>query len=74
MGAVAVNVDGSKGVSRVQTVPDGATLTFEIRSWPDDPSKERLERGHKGPCALYLKKVASAVEDQGMSLYQLYLD
>ncbi|PSN62129.1 hypothetical protein BS50DRAFT_603658 [Corynespora cassiicola Philippines] len=73
---MACNVDGSKGVSRVQTVPDGATLTFEIRSWPDDPSKERLERGHKGPCALYLKKVASAVEDQahGDGWFKLFAD
>ncbi|KZM23996.1 uncharacterized protein EKO05_0009308 [Ascochyta rabiei] len=60
---MACNVGGSKGVSRVQSVSDGATLSFEIRAWPADPSRERLDRGHKGPCAVYLKKVSSAIED-----------
>ncbi|KAF2473969.1 uncharacterized protein BDR25DRAFT_170344, partial [Lindgomyces ingoldianus] len=62
---MACNVDGETGVSRVQPVSDGSTLTFEFRSWPDDPSKERLDRGHYGPCAVYLKKVDSAVDDPG---------
>lgn len=60
---MACNVGGSKGVSRVQSVSDGATLSFEIRAWPADASKERLDRGHKGPCAVYLKKVSSAIDD-----------
>ncbi|KAF3033213.1 hypothetical protein E8E12_004866 [Didymella heteroderae] len=60
---MACNVGGSKGVSRVQSVSDGDTLSFEIRAWPADASKERIDRGHKGPCAVYLKKVGSAVED-----------
>ncbi|CAE7201319.1 hypothetical protein PTNB73_05924 [Pyrenophora teres f. teres] len=60
---MACNVGGTKGVSRVQSVPDGALLTFEIRSWASNPSKERLDRGHKGPCAVYLKKVDNAVTD-----------
>ncbi len=59
------DVGGAKGVSRVQPVSDGATLSFEVRAWPADPSLERLERGHKGPCAVYLKKVASAIDDTG---------
>ncbi|KAF2708754.1 lytic polysaccharide monooxygenase [Pleomassaria siparia CBS 279.74] len=61
---MACNVDGSTGVSRVQSVTDGDTLTFEIRSWPNDITKERLARGHYGPCAVYLKKVDSAIKDQ----------
>lgn len=67
------DVGGTKGVSRVQPVSDGATLTFEIRAWPADPSRERLEPGHKGPCAVYLKKVTSAVEDTGQSTHFLVL-
>ncbi|KAF2800088.1 lytic polysaccharide monooxygenase [Melanomma pulvis-pyrius CBS 109.77] len=62
---MACNVDGTTGVPRVQSVTDGATLTFEIRSWPNDPTKERLDRGHYGPCAVYLKKVDSAIDDEG---------
>ncbi|KAF2855794.1 lytic polysaccharide monooxygenase [Plenodomus tracheiphilus IPT5] len=61
---MACNVGGTKGASRVQPVKDGSLLTFEIRSWANDPSKERLDRGHKGPCAVYLKKVDSAVDDK----------
>jgi hypothetical protein len=53
-------------VSRVQPVKDGALLTFEIRSWPDDATKERLDRGHKGPCAVYLKKVDDASTDKAV--------
>ncbi|KAF3035834.1 hypothetical protein E8E12_006932 [Didymella heteroderae] len=63
---MACNVGGTKGVSRVQPVPDGALITFEIRSSANDPSKHRLSRSHHGPCAVYLKKVASAVEDKAV--------
>lgn len=62
---MACNVDGTKGVDFVNPVKDGSTLTFEMRSWPDDTSKEPLDRGHYGPCAVYLKKVASAIDDKG---------
>jgi hypothetical protein len=58
------DVGGTSGVSRVQPAKDGSLLTFEIRSWPNDPSKERLDRGHVGPCAVYLKKVADASTDK----------
>jgi hypothetical protein len=61
-----LDVGGTKGVSRVQSVKDGALLTFEIRAWPDDPTKERLDRGHKGPCAVYLKKVDDAATDKAV--------
>jgi hypothetical protein len=62
---MACNVGGTKGVSRVQSVPDGALLTFEIREWADDASKGAIDRSHYGPCAVYLKKVSSAVDDEG---------
>jgi hypothetical protein len=60
-----LDVGGDKGVSRVQSVKDGSTLTFEFRAWTNDPSRERLDPGHKGPCAVYLKKVDSAIDDPG---------
>jgi hypothetical protein len=60
----ALDVGGMKGVSRIQSVPDGALITFEIRSSANDPSKHRLSRSHYGPCAVYLKKVSSAIEDK----------
>jgi hypothetical protein len=58
------DVGGTKGVSRTQPVNDGALLTFEIREWADDASKGSIDRGHYGPCAVYLKKVSSAVDDK----------
>lgn len=59
------DVGGTKGVSRVQSVPDGALLTFEDREWADDPSKGSISRGHYGSCSVYLKKVDSAINDKG---------
>lgn len=47
----------------MQSVPDGALLSFEFRSWADDPSKPPIDRRHYGPCAMYLKKVSSAIDD-----------
>ncbi|KAH5097740.1 hypothetical protein HBH72_123810 [Parastagonospora nodorum] len=61
---MACNVGGTKGVSRTQPVNDGALLTFEIREWADDASMGSIDRGHYGPCAVYLKKVSSAVDDK----------
>ncbi|KAH7395148.1 glycosyl hydrolase family 61-domain-containing protein [Phaeosphaeria sp. MPI-PUGE-AT-0046c] len=61
---MACNVGGTKGVSRVQPAKDGALLTFEIREYADDASKGAIDRGHYGPCAVYLKKVSSAVNDK----------
>lgn len=51
-------------MSRVAPVKDGALLTFEIREYADDASKGAIDRGHYGPCAVYLKKVSSAVNDE----------
>ncbi|KAF2273039.1 uncharacterized protein EI97DRAFT_193132 [Westerdykella ornata] len=62
---LACNVGGDKGVSRVQSVRDGATLSFQFRSWPNDASRGSMDPGHKGPCAVYLKKVDSAINDPG---------
>lgn len=60
---IACNVDGTKGVNFVSSIKEGSTLTFEMRSWPDDTSKQPLDRPHHGPCAVYLKKVDSAIKD-----------
>lgn len=63
---MACGIDGGEGVARVCPVSDGSTLTFKFQSWPDDPTKESLDAGHKGPCAVYLKKVVSAMNDTGV--------
>ncbi len=35
----------------------GAQLTFEFRLWPDAQQPGALDPGHKGPCAVYVKRV-----------------
>lgn len=62
---MACGVDGTNGVARVCSVNGGSTMTFEYRDWPDDASRGSIDISHKGPCAVYLKKVDSAVTDSG---------
>jgi hypothetical protein len=62
---MACGVDGTKGVARVCSINSGSTLSFEYRDWPDNPSIGSIDISHKGPCAVYLKKVASAIGDEG---------
>ncbi|KAF2866241.1 glycosyl hydrolase family 61-domain-containing protein [Massariosphaeria phaeospora] len=62
---MACNVGGTKGVQRVVAVDDGAVLSFKFQSYPDDASKMSYDPGHQGPCAVYLKKVDSAIKDEG---------
>lgn len=38
--------------------PTGATLTFEFREWPDLSHPGSIDISHKGPCAVYLKRVS----------------
>ena len=59
--AIACGYDGELANPRVASVDDGATLTFEFRSWANDPSKGAIDPRHVGPCSIYLKKVDSAV-------------
>ncbi|KAF2838915.1 lytic polysaccharide monooxygenase [Patellaria atrata CBS 101060] len=60
---MACGIHGMHGVSRVCPIPAGSLLTFEFRSWAADRTKPRLDSSHKGPCAVYMKKVSSAVSD-----------
>ncbi|KAF2020248.1 lytic polysaccharide monooxygenase, partial [Aaosphaeria arxii CBS 175.79] len=62
---MACNVGGDTGVQGLISVPQGAELTFEFKASLIDKSKPRLEPGHKGPCAVYLKKVDSAEKAAG---------
>ncbi|KAF2083575.1 lytic polysaccharide monooxygenase, partial [Saccharata proteae CBS 121410] len=64
--AMACGYDGEQGNPRVISVNDGDTLSFEWRAIGDDPSKGAIDPGHYGPCGIYLKKVDSATNDQGV--------
>ncbi|KAI9821858.1 MAG: hypothetical protein M1827_002440 [Pycnora praestabilis] len=58
---MACGVNGETSVARVCPVNDGATLTFEFRTWPDASQPGSIDASHKGPCAVYMKKVDSAM-------------
>lgn len=50
-------VNGETGVSRVASVNAGDSVVFEWRDWPDASQPGSIDRSHKGPCAVYMKKV-----------------
>lgn len=54
---ISSGVNGETGVSRVAGVKAGDTLVFEWRDWPDASQPGSIDPGHKGPCAVYMKKV-----------------
>lgn len=62
---MACGIDGDKGVARVVSVPQSAALTFEFRLWPDGSNPGSIDVSHKGPCAVYMKKVDNAITDAG---------
>lgn len=45
------------GVSRIAGVKAGSKITFEWRDWPDGTKPGSIDPSHKGPCAVYMKKV-----------------
>lgn len=50
-------------MSYVCPAPSGATLTFEFRLWPSADHPGSIDPGHKGPCAVYVKKVNDIFSD-----------
>ncbi|KAL9089466.1 MAG: hypothetical protein Q9165_005787 [Trypethelium subeluteriae] len=63
---MACGYNGENGVAQVCPANAGSTITFEYRAIPDDSSAESIDISHKGPCAVYLKKVDSAINDTGV--------
>lgn len=57
---MACGANGENGVSRVAAAKSGSTLTFEYRAWPDGSQSGTIDISHKGPCAIYMKKVDDA--------------
>ena len=47
-------------MSRIASVNAGSELTFEWRSWPDASHPGSIDISHKGPCAVYMKKVVDS--------------
>jgi len=57
--------DGTIGVARVCQVSQNSTLTFLWREWADASQPGSIDSSHKGPCAVYMKAVSSAITDTG---------
>ncbi|KAI9789145.1 MAG: hypothetical protein M1833_002762 [Piccolia ochrophora] len=62
---MACGVNGKTGVARVCPVDGGSKVTIEWRSQPENVNAGFIASSHKGPCAVYMKKVDSAIEDTG---------
>ncbi|KAL2010998.1 hypothetical protein VTN00DRAFT_3716 [Thermoascus crustaceus] len=58
---IACGIQGEIGASRVCPVKASSTLTFQFREQPNNPNSSPLDPSHKGPAAVYLKKVDSAI-------------
>ncbi|KAJ9272904.1 CAZyme family AA9 [Paecilomyces variotii] len=57
---IACGIQGEIGASRVCPTKASSTLTFSFREEPSNPNSPPLDPSHKGPAAVYMKKVASA--------------
>ncbi|KAF7869719.1 hypothetical protein EAF04_004503 [Stromatinia cepivora] len=61
--SMACGFNGTKGVDRVCSVNQTAKLSFLFREYADGSKEGAIDPNHKGPCAVYMKRVASAVND-----------
>lgn len=62
---MACGFDGTVGVARVCPVAQTSKLTFLFREYADGSEPGAIDISHKGPCAVYMKAVTSAVTDVG---------
>lgn len=71
-----IGVNGQNGVPRVCAANAGSKITFEYRVWPDGSKPGAIDISHKGPCAVYMKKVDSAIKDTatGAGWFNIYKD
>ncbi|KAF7596950.1 hypothetical protein BBP40_011316 [Aspergillus hancockii] len=60
---IACGRDGEKGVARVCPAKANSLLTFEFREYADGSQDGSIDPSHKGPCAVYMKKVDDATAD-----------
>ncbi|KAL3477298.1 glycosyl hydrolase family 61-domain-containing protein [Aspergillus californicus] len=61
--AMACGYSGEIASSRLCPANQDSTLTFEFRSYPDGSEPGVIAEGHKGPCAVYMKRVEDATAD-----------
>ncbi|THV49177.1 hypothetical protein BGAL_0208g00290 [Botrytis galanthina] len=61
--SMACGFNGTRGVERVCAVNQTAKLSFLFREYADGSQEGAIDPNHKGPCAVYMKRVASAIND-----------
>lgn len=59
-------VKGTVGVARVCSVNRSSKLSFLFREYADGSRPGALDPVHRGPCAVYMKLVVSALNDTAM--------
>ena len=72
---MACGFNGEVGLDRVCPAKAGAQVTMEFRARPDTPGGGTIDGSHKGPCAVYMKKVddASASDNaQGPGWFKIW--
>ncbi|KAL2208688.1 hypothetical protein CC79DRAFT_1341291 [Sarocladium strictum] len=60
---MACGRQGEKSVPFVCPAKGGSTLTFEFREWPAADQPGSINKGHKGPCNVYMKKMNDVLTD-----------
>lgn len=63
---MACGYDGTMGVARVCPVSQSAKMSFLYREDADASQPGSMDSSHKGPCAVYMKAVSSAVNDKAI--------
>lgn len=58
-----IGFNGTKGVDRVCSINQNSKLSFLFREYADGSKDGAIDSSHKGPCAVYMKRVASAMND-----------
>lgn len=61
---IVCGFDGTEPVAYTCPAPQGAKLTFEFRMSPGTANSGFIAEGHKGPAAVYAKRIDS-IEDSG---------
>ncbi|KAL3446915.1 glycosyl hydrolase family 61-domain-containing protein [Aspergillus insuetus] len=61
--AMACGYSGETASTRICPAAQGSTLTFEFREYADGSKPGSIDESHKGPCAVYMKRVLHADAD-----------
>jgi len=74
--AMACGFNGTVGVDRVCPVNQVSKLSFLFREYANGEQPGAIDSSHKGPCSVWMKRVASAVNDTatGSGWFKIFED